>query len=225
MVNSTFVIFGASSEIAIEFAKICQNNNHNVLLLSKNKLNQFKNFNYIQVNDYLKDYESIKKQVSSLRNATVIFFNGALYENRPLQTPSFEEINLTSYINFEIPYSLCKKLHNELNNINKFVFLSSMAAVKLRYKNYIYGQKKRDLENEIQKLNLHSYLIIRFGKVHTKMSEGHKTPPFSLEPSKAAEIIYKKLNKNHLIYANFGLKIISILIKLTPVKLLNKFGF
>jgi hypothetical protein len=224
-VNSTFVLVGASSDIAEQFAKKCREKKDTALLITKNNIEEYKEFSYLRIKDYLDDYIEIKNEIILLNNVTIIFFNGALYENRPLQHPNNHEIKLTKYINFEIPYSLCKQLNTDIKNINKFVFLSSMAAVKPRYKNYIYGQNKKKLEDKIKKLKLDSYLIIRFGKVHTKMSEGHKTPPFSLEPSDAAEILYKKLNKNKLIYASFGLYVIAILIKLTPYRILNKLGF
>jgi hypothetical protein len=97
-----------------------------------------------------------------------------------------------------------------------------MAAVKYRYKNYIYGQNKRKLEKSIQDLNLNSYLIMRFGKVLTRMSEGHKNPPFTLSNTKAATLLMKKINSQGLVYPNFGLFVISIFLTLTPKKVINK---
>jgi hypothetical protein len=38
-----------------------------------------------------------------------------------------------------------------------------------------------------QDLNLSSYLIMRFGKVLTKMSEGHKNQPFTLSNKKGVK--------------------------------------
>ena len=95
-----------------------------------------------------------------------------------------------------------------------------MAAIKPRYKNFIYGNNKKKLEVSIKKEGV-KYLIIRYGKIFTKMSEGHKTPPFSLSALDAAKILIKKIEKRGVVYPNFGLFLISILIKLTPSKLIN----
>tara|TARA_E500000081_G_C5902035_1_gene248197 strand:- start:290 stop:592 length:303 start_codon:yes stop_codon:yes gene_type:complete len=96
-----------------------------------------------------------------------------------------------------------------------------MAATKLRYKNYIYGMTKRNLENSIKKLNLQDYLIFRFGKITTKMSEGHKNPPFMVSAEEASRIIFSNLNKKKIFYPRIGLKIIAGVLKITPQKLID----
>ena len=99
-----------------------------------------------------------------------------------------------------------------------------MAAVKPRYKNYIYGLSKRKLEEGIKYLDLPSYLIIRYGKVITKMSEDHKNPPFTLTVNDAASYLYKNINKTGIQYPKLGLKILSIVIKLLPGRIIKKIG-
>ena len=172
--------------------------------------------------NYIDDFKAIKVKLQDYENIHIIFFNGALYENRPVQFPSEEQIKMTEYINYTIPLELTKKLNAQIPGIQKFIYISSMAAVKYRYKNYIYGQNKRKLEKSIQDLNLNSYLIMRFGKVLTKMSEGHKNPPFTLSNTKAARLLMKKINSQGLVYPNFGLFVISIFLTLTPKRVINK---
>lgn len=97
-----------------------------------------------------------------------------------------------------------------------------MAAVRNRSKNYIYGNYKRKLEENIKKLDLENYLIIRFGKVITKMSEEHKNPPFTMTANDASKSILKNLNKEGLIYGNKGLLIVAMFLKLVPNFVLKK---
>ena len=99
-----------------------------------------------------------------------------------------------------------------------------MAAIKPREKNYIYGENKRKLELSVKSLKFNNYLIFRFGKIKTKMSEGHKNPPFTYDPDKASKIILKKMNKNEIVYPTFGLRFIAILLTIIPKKIIDTFG-
>lgn len=225
MVNNNLVLIGASSEIAIEFNKICYLNGINTLLVTRNSSLETKsNSEQLVVKDYLEDYERIKHKISTYKSCIVIFFNGVLYENRPISFPSAEEIRKTIDVNYTIPYGVCSQLSLDLDNIEKYIFISTIAAVKPRFKNYIYGNNKKKLEESIYNLNLPSKLIIRFGKVFTNMSLGHKTPPFTLKPEVAAEKIFSNLDKTDIIYPNFGLKVIAFFLKVTPSSLINKIG-
>ena len=153
----------------------------------------------------MEDYAKIKREIEKLSNVIVVFFNGHLSENRDQYSPNLKEIIKTDEINFTIPYYLSLNLNNDLSNIKKFVYISSMAAVKPRYKNYIYGLSKRKLEEGIKYLELPSYLIIRYGKVITKMSEDHKNPPFTLTVNDAANYLYKNIIKTGIQYPILGL--------------------
>jgi hypothetical protein len=96
-----------------------------------------------------------------------------------------------------------------------------MAAVRPRFKNYIYGLCKSNLEKSVTNLELSEYLIIRFGKVKTKMSKNHKNPPSTISAEKAGKIISNKLEDNGLVHANINLFIISKIIKLLPKKIIE----
>lgn len=222
MVDNDIILIGASSDLAKAFEDICYKNKITTLSISQNK--NFKNSkNSLIIGDYENDYKKIEEKIKNLNNPIIIFFNGALFENRPFKNPSKEEEKLTKKINFEIPNFLFNNLQINITNINKFVFISSMASVKLRNKNYIYGQSKKDLENSVKKLSAVPYLIFRFGKINTKMSKGHKNPPFTMSANKASDLIFKKISKKGIIYPNIGLKIIAIILRLTPKKVVDLF--
>ena len=221
--DDNIVIFGGSSEIAIELNNILSSKNHKNFTISRRN-SSHKDSDSLIVNNYLEDYAKIKHEIEKLSNVIVVFFNGHLSENRDQYSPNLKEIIKTDEINFTIPYYLSLNLNNDLSNIKKFVYISSMAAVKPRYKNYIYGLSKRKLEEGIKYLDLPSYLIIRYGKVITKMSEDHKNPPFTLTVNDAANYLYKNINKTGIQYPKLGLKILSIVIKLLPGRIIKKIG-
>ena len=221
--DDNIVIFGGSSEIAIELNNILSSKNHKNFTISRRN-SSHKDSDSLIVNNYLEDYAKIKHEIEKLSNVIVVFFNGHLSENRDQYSPNLKEIIKTDEINFTIPYYLSLNLNNDLSNIKKFVYISSMAAVKPRYKNYIYGLSKRKLEEGIKYLELPSYLIIRYGKVITKMSEDHKNPPFTLTVNDAANYLYKNINKTGIQYPKLGLKILSIVIKLLPGRIIKKIG-
>lgn len=224
MLKNSCILIGASSEISEEFIRLFSIRFENVLLVSRNYQMKFKNLNQFIVSDYLNEKKYIAKEIRNYNNCIVIFFNGVLYENRPEKYPTQNEIQKTKDINFKIPYELTKIINKDCNNIDNYIYISSMAAVKPRFKNYIYGLSKKKLETKIKKLGLPSYLIIRFGLVFTQMSRGHKVPPFSLNTKIAAKSIYDNIHQKGLIYPKFGLKIVALLIKITPkflIKLLK----
>ena len=221
--QDNIVIFGGSSEIAIELNNILSSKNHKNFTISRRN-SSHKDSDSLIVNNYLEDYAKIKHEIEKLSNVIVVFFNGHLSENRDQYSPNLKEIIKTDEINFTIPYYLSLNLNNDLSNIKKFVYISSMAAVKPRYKNYIYGLSKRKLEEGIKYLDLPSYLIIRYGKVITKMSEDHKNPPFTLTVNDAANYLYKNINKTGIQYPKLGLKILSLIIKVLPGRIIKKIG-
>ena len=105
---------------------------------------------------------------------------------------------------------------SENKDIKKFIFISSIASVRPRYKNYIYGLSKYKLEKSLRFLNLSKYLVLRFGKVETKMSSSHESPPFTISANKAANIILKKLDFEGFKYASFSIFISSLFFLIFP---------
>jgi short-subunit dehydrogenase len=215
-VNQELVIFGASSDIATEFDKLLKTSNYKV---HKFSLNDPEN-SCVEITNYIKDIKSIKNYINKLENPMIIFFNGFLAENRPSYSPSNEEIDKTYEINFKIPSMLIDSLLS-LKQVKKFIIISSVAAIKPRYKNFFYGLSKSMLENYLLSLPNIDYLIIRFGKVLTKMSNDHSNPPFVISKEDGAKLIIKNISKSGIIYPTLGLKISSKLIKIMPLSFLN----
>jgi short-subunit dehydrogenase len=219
--NKNIIIIGSSSELAQEVLKqLIQSNT--IFSISLKDSDDTK---HLKVTNYLEEAKNIVEFISSVHSPIVIFFNGYLAENRPIQNPTSYEIVKTLEINYFIPYKLTEMIVNQNIQIKKLVFISSFAAGKQRYKNFIYGYSKRLLEESIKYLNPNNYLLIRFGKIKTSMSKNHSSSFFDLDKKKAANIIVKFLvSKEGLVYPNISTKILSILIKMIPtsiIKLLN----
>lgn len=218
--KQNYIIFGSSSELAKTFIKGI-NSNH-TFCLSNRKSSDGKNFLYIK--DYLDNIDEIIEFCRKAHNPIVIFFNGYLKEDRPNLNPTNDQILKTFEINYLVPFEITKKLINEGLDIKKFVYISSFAAVKLRYKNFNYGSAKKLLEESIKSLDLTNYLIIRFGKINTKMSESHSSSIFDLDKDEAAKVLLKKIKHDSgLRYPNLITKILSVFIKFLPYKFLKYF--
>ena len=220
---NNIIFIGASSELAQESIKIFQKNNYDVYCITSNKLEQVcKNVLYVE--DYQNELDKISDFVSEIENPLILFFNGYLKENRPInKNPTTTEIQKTYNYNFKIPYIITQFLIKNSLNIEKFIYISSLAAVKLRYKNYIYGYTKKILEKKIQELDV-EYLILRFGMIRTTMSAGHQGFGLALNKNKAAELVFKKIRKKGINYPNISTKLIGLFLKILPVKFINRLG-
>lgn len=215
-----YILIGSSSELADSFTK--EISNENIYCISRHPKDNPNN-NLI-IEDYLKNLNEIVEFCKNVQDPIIIFFNGFLSENRPMYTPNSEEIVNTFEINYLIPFKITKKIKEQNLKIKKFVYISSFAAVKLRYKNFNYGSAKKLLEESINSLDLENFLILRFGKINTKMSNNHSSSIFDLEKDKAAQILLKNIKtKTGIKYPTLITKLLSVIISVTPNFLIKKF--
>lgn len=217
MESNNYLLIGSSSELSKKFVEL--NNNRNFYTVSTKKNNAD---NHLGVKDYIDNIDDIISFAQEIKNPTIVFFNGFLAENRPIKTPDIGEIDKTIKINYFIPLYLTIMINNMLKT-KKFVYISSFAAVKPRNKNFIYGYSKKLLENSIRSLNLKNYLIIRFGKINTKFSFGHRSSIFDLEVETAAKALSKNIDtKTGIIYSNLLTKLLSLIFNSLPIWIINK---
>lgn len=217
--KQNFILIGSSSELAKEFSKLYEKNYKFINITSNSESSRFDD---LIVKDYMKEYEKIINFIKNINNPIIIFFNGFLAENRPIYNPNIEEIQKTFTINYLFPYLITKKLIENEIHFKKLVFLSSFAASKIRKKNYIYGSCKLLLEKSICNLDFNNFLFIRFGKINTQFSSSHNKTIFDMKKEKAAKILFEaSLNSVGVIYPTITIKIISIIIKILPSKIIN----
>ena len=217
--TNNIVLIGSSSELSDEFIKLSYRT-QNLFGISREKSSD-KFQDHLRVSDYESQIADIENFIEKIKDPIVIFFNGFLAENRDTYFPTDEEVKKTIEINFLIPLKITERLNKNLK-IKKFVYISSMAAVVPRFKNYIYGLAKKSLEESVKKISNIEFLILRFGQINTEMSSSHNVAPFKLDKDKAANIILKKIEKKGLRYATFELRIISYLLRLVPIKFIDK---
>ena len=122
---------------------ICKN--QNIYKISSGIL--VENESCLQVKDYQDDLAKIITFIQKIENPYIFFFNGYIAENRPHQNPTHDEVRNTIKINFLIPFQITQALLDNNKDVKKYIYISSFAAVKLRYKNFIYGQSKLLLES------------------------------------------------------------------------------
>lgn len=213
------VLFGASSEFGLAIAKNLKDKDYKVFGIGRGD-HRKEYHNYLKVKDYLVDEKLILDFLQNLDEPTVIYLNGYLKENRPKYYPSKYEIGKTIEANLVIPIAITNSLIRRNLKISKFVVISSIAAIKLRNKNFIYGLTKKTLEKEISQIS-GKYLIIRFGMIKTSMSKTHTEAPFTYSKDKAAELFSKKIHKKGIVYPSLGLRIIASIINIVPVRYLD----
>jgi len=221
MVVKNFILIGANSEFAAAFADKLIKNNHKVYGVSREFIPYLNQNEQIQLKNYNEKSTELLYFVETIDSPHIVFFNGFLAENRPTYSPTYKEIEETIYANYLTPLHLFDQMCKN-TNIKKFIFISSMAAVKPRNKNYIYGLSKKTLEESIRKSGNLNYLIVRFGQIKTKMSQNHNEPPFTLTKDKASLKLLKLIDKKGLHYPSYSLFLMSFLIKILPIKLIDK---
>jgi len=221
MVAKNFILVGANSEFATTFADKLIKNNHKVYGVSREFIPYLNKNEQIQLKNYNEKYTELLYFVESIESPYIVFFNGFLAENRPIYSPTYKEIEETIYANYLTPLHLFDQVSRN-TTVKKFIFISSMAAVKPRNKNYIYGLSKKTLEESVRKSGNLNYLIVRFGQIKTKMSQNHDEPPFTLTKDEASLKLLKLIDKKGLCYPSFSLFIMSFLIKIIPIKLIDR---
>ena len=95
----------------------------------------FSHINSIKVNNYIDSLDEIKKLVIDNDINEIVMFNGFIYEGIENKAITNKQIKDTVYINFLIPAAIITL--NKLDIKLRFSVISSIAASKLRLKNFI----------------------------------------------------------------------------------------
>ena len=120
----------------------------------------------------------------------------------------------------EIYIQLEKQMHGQI------LVISSVAGIRARRRNFVYGASKSGLDFIAQGLQKRSpeknvYItILRPGFVHTKMTSGLTVAPFATNKKVVAKIAVDGLyKKKRIIYAPRKLKFVMFVIKLLPERI------
>lgn len=134
-------------------------------------------------------------------------------------------------INFGGLVSACLVVSDRLRRQGHgvIVLMSSVAGVRARKDNFVYGSTKAGLDTFAQGLGDSlmgtsvRVMIVRPGFVHTKMTEGMEAASFSTTPTKVAEVILNGLTKGEeIVWAPPLLKYPFFILRLLPRSIWRK---
>ena len=232
----TALLLGATSDIGRHIASgLAKRNFHLILtgtnleLLEEIKKSILENYNIRIDCSYFDamDYQGHKNFYASINTKPdIIFCAIGYYQNQDKARTEFTELYKTLSINYMGILSILNiiSIDFEKRKSGSIVVISSVAGIRGRQLNFIYGSSKAGLttylsglRNKLFRSNV-SVTNINLGPVYTKMSKGHKLLPIlTLHPEVAAEkIIEAGLQKKDSVYIFWLWKYIMFAINLIP---------
>lgn len=141
-----------------------------------------------------------------------------------------DDIVTTIGTNFTGTATILRALVNHMrNNDARIVVLSSVAGVRVRAGNYVYGSSKAGIDGYCQGLAdsivgcALRLLIVRPGFVETKMTHGRKKQPFTITSERAADYIVDGiLHDRDVIWAPPFLRWAFVIIRMMPQRLYRR---
>tara|TARA_A100001234_G_scaffold220427_1_gene233353 strand:+ start:452 stop:1183 length:732 start_codon:yes stop_codon:yes gene_type:complete len=243
MNKKTVLILGATCEVGKELCKIYADNNYNLILISRNvkknidlkEMLLFK-FPEIEIDTYELDILNLEDQTKIYENlkATpdgIISLIGETHFFETIKEKKFIQIintNFTYLVNF------LSLFLNDFEKRNKgfLICISSVAGIRGRAKNFIYGSSKAALttylsgcRNYYNKSNLFIMTVLP-GFIKNNGSNQKLNNFLAITPLKLANKIYFAHKKRkQVIYSSFLWKIIMFFISILPNKIFNKMFF
>lgn len=136
-----------------------------------------------------------------------------------------EDTVRTVQVNYLGPVEVCSQvIENFKNNgLGTLVILSSVAAVRPRSDNYLYGSTKSGLDfwargaaETLRGTNIH-LLVVRPGMVETKMTHGLGKAPLTCKPEDVAKAILRGLEKKSTtVWVPARIKALMIVLSILP---------
>lgn len=242
------LIIGGSSLIAQNVAYIYSKDLSNKIILTSRNLDKAKiiaedlkirtnnqNIFFLEFNpNYFNSHLEFKEKVLNIFDLDLLIISyGNLSSNKDVGY-NYEKFLNEININF---LSVCSIIYTFIDFFTtkqkgKIAVITSVAGVRARYSNYIYGVGKGSLILFLQ--GLRSNLIeknvqiidIRPGLVDTPMTKNIKKSFLFASPEKVAKDIVIGISKNKdIIYTPYFWKIVMMVIKLIPEKIFKKLKF
>ena len=244
MNRKTVVILGATCNLGIELSFIYAKNNFNLILISRNyeKTDNLRNsinqkFPDITITVYELDILDLNNQnivYNKIKQipAGIISLIGGTH-----QVEKINEKKLLNIININFTY-LINFLSFFLNDFEKknegfVICVSSVAGLRGRGKNFIYGSAKAALitflsgcRNYLNDKNIFIMTVLP-GFIKNNNDKKRIFENFlQIEPTDLAKKIYlAHKQKKEIVYSNFLWKLIMFIIQILPNKIFNKIKF
>jgi len=244
MNRKTVVILGATCNLGIELSFIYAKNNFNLILISRNyeKTDNLRNsinqkFPDITITVYELDILDLNSQNIVYNKIKQVPAGIVSLVGETHQVEKINEKNLLNIININFTY-LINFLSFFLNDFEKknegfVICVSSVAGLRGRGKNFIYGSAKAALitflsgcRNYLNDKNIFIMTVlpgfIKNNNDKKKIFENF----LQIEPSVLAKKIYlAHKQKKKIVYSNFLWKLIMLIIQLLPNKIFNNIKF
>ena len=244
MTDNTIVILGATCKLGIELSFIYAKNNFNLILISRNnkKNEDLKNslqnkFPNITISTYELDILNLDNQnfvYNKIKNIPkgIISLIGETHNIEKIYDKKFTKIinvNFTNLINF-LTYFL-----NDFEKKNEgfLICVSSVAGLRGRSKNFIYGSAKAALitflsgcRNYYNNTNIFIMTVLPGFIRNNKDNTNKINKILQIEPSVLAKKIFlAHKKKKEIVYSSFLWKLIMLVIQILPNKIFNKIKF
>jgi FAD/FMN-containing dehydrogenase/short-subunit dehydrogenase len=236
--KEVFLIIGANSDIAKKTALLyLKKNSHAHLYLTvrdKKSITDFITENNIQdrcdIFTYdVTDIHSAKAFVENLpaKPKWIMYSAGVLYTNEECMS-STEKWNNNLQVNFNGPVAILNELvQNNNPYLERIIGMSSIAALRGRKSNFVYGAAKSGFHQYLfglrQSLKDRGIVVqaITPGVVDTKMTANLAKPTITVSPDLVAQGIMEN-QKQFEVYPNFIWKIIALIVKWSPEFVVSK---
>jgi short-subunit dehydrogenase len=236
---STLLILGANSDIAKAYARTWLNKTPNakVILASRNikELDEFIQNNNLKncssVSFDAADFQSHAAFYNTLpsKPTEVLYAAGVMFENAT-SIKNWKEAEAMIDVNYKGAVSIINIILADQSNssLKRIAGISSLAGIRARKSNFMYGATKGAFMQYLQGLNQEYsdkgvvVQSINPGFVKTKMT-AHLTLKEGLlqTPEEIAEVIYSN-RKSAVVFTSFKWKIIALIIKFLPTFIIKK---
>jgi decaprenylphospho-beta-D-erythro-pentofuranosid-2-ulose 2-reductase len=147
--------------------------------------------------------------------------------NRSTLPQNQEVLNLNFIHSAEVLEFVAHKL--KVQKHGKVLILSSVASVRPRKGNYVYGAAKAGLDFLARGLQLDLegsgavIYVARPGFVHSRMTDGMKPATFAISTEKAGKLCAKGITKSKKVfYVPGALRLVMFIVRVLPTKILNR---
>ena len=229
MKRRTWVILGATSIIAEQFAHLAAQSGHALLLIGRDQSQlaiiaadialRYPVHCEAITADLAQNINALLKILEHHKNIDLFIAHSVIINNDKLTTDSITELLTTNVTNtIQLIHTYWHKKQTE----HKILFISSVAACKGRAKNSLYGASKAAIEIYLQGLqqaasNNQHITVARLGLIDTHITYGKESPFYTAPPEACAKACWMALQtKKQLLYYPFFWRQIMGIICLLP---------
>lgn len=235
MTKRTWVILGATSIIAKEFAHLAAQSGHALLLVGRHQSNlaiiaadislRYHVHCDVITADFAHDINQLIKILDHHKNINLFIAHSCMLNNNKLNNSTIAElinVNITSTA------QLIDAYWHKKQSEHRILFISSVAACKGKARNSLYGASKAAIEVYLQGLQQASshkqhITIARLGFIDTHVTYGEPGVFYASSPKACAEACWDALNSNkRMLYHPFFWRFIMTAIIMLPFSIYKK---